>query len=183
MTWISGSHSRAGDQGVLGSPLVHTDFVDAHLERTTREHSVLIERIPSVPDLQSAWLLRVHCAAAKATHLLRVLPPITVRRFAEDHDEGLRSCLCQLLGVLPNQRDMVRASATVFLVLGGLGLRSAVRHSEPPLLASCADCFPMMQDKHPEVARGLVAILDAGVYSLFGRCRHSCPESCWHARF
>ena len=48
-----GSQVPSAGQGikVLGSPLGHTDFVDAHLERTTREHSVLLERIPSVLDL------------------------------------------------------------------------------------------------------------------------------------
>ena len=56
-------------------------------------------------------LLLVHCAADKATHLLRVLPPTMVRRFAW-------SCRCQLLGIPPNQIDMVRASATVSLTFG-----------------------------------------------------------------
>ena len=82
---------------VLGSNLGRADFVDAHLLRTTREHSVLLERIPSLLELQ---LHLVHCAAAKATCLLRVLPPTMMRRFAEDHDDGLRSRLCQLLCVL-----------------------------------------------------------------------------------
>ena len=46
-----------------------------------------------------------------------------VRRFAEDHDEGLWSCLCQLFRVLPNQSFIVRVSATAPLTLGGLGLK------------------------------------------------------------
>ena len=77
-----GSQVPSTEQGikVLGCPQGHTDFVDAHLERTTREHSVLLGRIPS--------------------YFLRVLPPTLVRRFAEDHDDGLWSCLCQLLGCL-----------------------------------------------------------------------------------
>ena len=45
------------------APLGHPDFVSAHLERTTAEHAVLLERIPLVPDVQSAWLLLVHCAS------------------------------------------------------------------------------------------------------------------------
>ena len=54
-----GSQVPSTEQGikVLGCPLGHTDFVDAHLEGT----SVLLERIPSVPD-QSAWLLLTHCS-------------------------------------------------------------------------------------------------------------------------
>ena len=94
---------------------------------------------------------------------LRVLPPTLVRRFAEDHDDGLWSCLCQLLGVSPNQSDIVRASATAPLTLGGLGLRSAVRTSESAYWASWADCLHMMQERHPEVAREFVTRLEAGV--------------------
>ena len=52
---------------VLGTPLGHADFVRAHLDRKVEEHQELLRRIPTVPDLQLAWLLLLHCAAAKAT--------------------------------------------------------------------------------------------------------------------
>ena len=35
---------------VLGTPMRHPVFVAAHLERTTAEHQVLLDRIPHVPD-------------------------------------------------------------------------------------------------------------------------------------
>ena len=53
---------------VLGTPLGHADFVRAHLDRKVEEHQELLRRIPTVPGLQSAWLLLLHCAAAKATY-------------------------------------------------------------------------------------------------------------------
>ena len=46
---------------VLGTPLGHPEFVLAHLDHITTEHRAFLERIPSVPDLQSAWVLLLHC--------------------------------------------------------------------------------------------------------------------------
>ena len=71
-------------------------------------------------------------------------------------------------GVSPNQSDIVRASATAPLILGGLGLRSAVRTSESACWASWADCLPMMRERHPKVAREFVTRLEAGVAGTHG---------------
>ena len=70
------------DQGikVLGSPLGHPAFVARHLERTSSKHQVLLDRIPLVQDVQSAWLLLIHCACARANYLLRVVRPSQFRR-------------------------------------------------------------------------------------------------------
>ena len=57
-----------GRQGVvvLGTPLGHPAFIHAHLEKKVEEQRKLLTRIPLVPDLQSAWLILLHCAAARA---------------------------------------------------------------------------------------------------------------------
>ena len=47
---------------VLGAPVGHPDFIRAQLEMTHAEHQVLPDRIPSLPHLQSAWSLLLHCA-------------------------------------------------------------------------------------------------------------------------
>ena len=86
---------------------------------------------------------------------MRVFPPTLVRRFAEDHDDGLWSCLCQFratwFGPVPQ------------LTFSLEGLRSAVRTSESAYWASWADCLPMMREGHPEVAREFVTRLEAAV--------------------
>ena len=59
---------------VLGTPLGHTEFLKAHLRVVSDSHSVLCERIPSVPDLQLAWLLLIFCAATRANCLFCNIP-------------------------------------------------------------------------------------------------------------
>ena len=59
---------------VLGTPLGHEDYVVRHLEAVTDEQRILLERIPRVQDVQSAWLLLLHCASARANYQLRSVP-------------------------------------------------------------------------------------------------------------
>ena len=77
----------------------HPDFVRAQLETTQAEHQVLLDRIPSLPDLQSAWSLLVHCAASRANYFLHVVPPELGEEFASAHDRSLWACLCNMMGI------------------------------------------------------------------------------------
>ena len=63
-----GSEVTTARQGmkVLGTPLGHQDLVRPHLEGTTADHQLLLGRIPLLGDLESSWLLLVHCAVARA---------------------------------------------------------------------------------------------------------------------
>ena len=60
---------RTEDQGVviLGTPLGHADFVRRHLQSKLASHRTLLEQIPSIPDLQSAWLILLFCASTRRT--------------------------------------------------------------------------------------------------------------------
>ena len=78
--------------------------------------------------------------------------------YASLHDERMWSCLCQLLDISPTLCDNVaKQCAKLPLVLGGVGLRSAVRTRVLAHWASWADCLPMVKDRHPEVAASMVA--------------------------
>ena len=67
--WRGSGHTHLPEvqQGVkvLGTPLGHPSFVEAHLLKLTEQRTFL-ERIPEVQDLQSAWSLLFHSASAKA---------------------------------------------------------------------------------------------------------------------
>ena len=94
-------------------------------------HIVLHERLLSVQDLQSAWLLLLFCANARATYLLCGIPPSEVAEFAEAHDEATWQCFMRLLS-LP--LDTPRRDFESFpFQLGGCGLLSALRSRVSPL--------------------------------------------------
>ena len=78
------------------------------------EHEVLFAH--PVEDVQSAWALLLHCAG-----------------FAEGHNAGLWTCLCNILFVVVDgdRQDVT----TMLLSLGGLGLRDAVLTSPPAFWA------------------------------------------------
>ena len=136
---------------VLGVPLDHHDFVRQHLSNVHEEHQPLLTRIPLLADVQSAWLLLVHCAQARANFLIRAI----------NHARRLWWCLGQVLGTdLEQCEARMRDVATLALVLGGLGLRSAARTSQSAFWASWADAIPMVGARHPEVASQLVRHLE-----------------------
>ena len=56
--WL-GSEVPTRQQGikVLGCPLGHDDFIAAELQVLGAKHQILLQAIPAVQDLQSAWLL------------------------------------------------------------------------------------------------------------------------------
>ena len=135
---------------VLGAPIGHPAFVAAQL---SEHQATLLQRIPLMPLCS-----QLCCSSARATYFLRVVSPDTALEYASLHDEWIWSCLCQLLDISPTLCDNVaKQCATLPLVLGGLGLRSAVRTRVPAHWASWADCLPMVKDRHPEVAASMVA--------------------------
>ena len=147
-----GSEVPTSQQGikVLGTPLGHPDFIRQHLSDVSAEHERFLSRIPLLKDVQSAWLLLVHCAQARANFLLRGVMPDAVEEFATNHDRGLWWCLGEILGVnLEGSEVGIREASTLPLVLGGLGLRSAHRTRQAAFWASWADCIPMVSARHP----------------------------------
>ena len=164
-----GSGVSSFEQGVkiLGTPLGHPGNVRAQLEYSSIDHQRLLDRIPSVADVQAAWLILLHCAQAKANFLVRVVRPDAVRSFAQRHDDGLYQCLCGILQIDPVQcAHEARETATLPLMLGGLGLRSAERISVPSFWASWADCLQMLNERHPTVAEECVRQLEGDPTSM-----------------
>ena len=100
-----GSGVSSFEQGVkiLGTPLGHPDYVRAQLECSSVDHQRLLDRIPSVPDVQAPWLILLHCTQARANYLVRVVRPDAVRSFAQRHDDRLYQCLCGILQIDPMQ--------------------------------------------------------------------------------
>ena len=105
-------------------PLGHPQFVQSFLP-TNEAHAVLVNRIPAIHDLQSAWLVLLSCASTTANYLLRALHPAATQDFASVHDNASRVCLSHLLDNALSDDRWDLASLPVYL--GGLGLCSASR--------------------------------------------------------
>ena len=134
---------------VLGAPIGHRDFVAEFLDKKSREHEVLFDRIPAMEDLQSAWLVLLFCAALRANFWLSMVRPEMVAQFAETHDANMWVCLARLIGAEPSLH--AQATASLQFSLGGLGLTSAVRGCLAAHWASWTDCLAMINNRHPEV--------------------------------
>ena len=62
---------------VLGTPLGHAAYIAGALRRVREKHDELLGRIPTVPHLQSAWLLLLLCAQPGAITCSAYCRPLT----------------------------------------------------------------------------------------------------------
>ena len=152
---------------VLGTPLGHPDFVRTSLEMKNIGHQRFLDRIPLLEDVQASWLLLVHCAAARANYMTRVVEPGATRDFSERNDEALWQSLCQIMQMSPTQAEDIRLTASLPMVLGRLGLRSATRVRQAAYWSSWAACIPMVHQRHPGVAAAIVAHLSGNPETRF----------------
>ena len=150
---------------VLGSPVGSRDFIAAKLAQRLQEQDCLLSRIPHMPELQSAWLLLLYCAAPRSTYLLRTLPQADTAVFAAEHDAAIRRCLATLLaggdGDMPLP-DLSYRRAQLPLSMEGLGLGSAERLRHAAYWSSWADTVRALRKHQPGVLAALLRpLLDA----------------------
>ena len=106
----------------LGVPIGHTDFVKAQAAIRLDAEADLLRKLTQLPDFQCAWLLLAFCAAPRAQHLLRNVPPADILPDARGHDDAVWAVVEGLLGdQRPGEGDDWAAA--------GLGLLAAERVS------------------------------------------------------
>ena len=142
---------------VLGIPIGQPAFVSDFLERKSREQQT--QRIPAVNDPQAAFLLLLMCGSTRANFWMRAVRPEDSEGFAIRHDENVWACLREILE-MPNAPPEAHVIATLALSAGGLGLVSAVRVRPAAHWASWADSFRMIRQRHPLIARLIIAGLE-----------------------
>ena len=145
--------------GKLGEARLRNDALSHRLEQ------LFLERPLHVPDLQSAWLLLLFCAAARANHLLRFLPPTASEEYAISRDAAVWQALRELLAqgrlsesagpLAQRTRHLARLSGR----MGGLGLTSAARSAHGAYWASWIDARPVMAAPAPEMVERIVGAL------------------------
>ena len=112
--WVGDWALPRDQQGlnVLGTPLGSDAFVQRQLALKREAHDRLLQAIPTVEDLQAAWLLLRYCAAPRANYLLHVLPPAETADYAAEHDAAIAACLARLLGQADHTSWFMSASRT-----------------------------------------------------------------------
>ena len=71
-----------------------------------------------------------------------VVAPLAAKLFCDKHDMGLWRCLCSILQIPVEQEADVQGAGSMPLVLGGAGLRSALRVREVAYSSSWMDYLP-----------------------------------------
>lgn len=149
----------------LGVPIGSPAYIAAEGESRLDAQAALLNALPRLPDLQSAWLLLVYCAAPRAQHFLRSVPPSLSRAYAARHDAATWATVQHFLGEPGNNAPpWQHARRLAFLPAhqGGLGLLHAERIAPAAYWAAWADALPLLRRRCPEVAARCVAELVAG---------------------
>ena len=108
--WCGAEASPAEERGitVLGAPLGTDAYVQTQLTAVSDRQLRFLQVLPTLPDLQVAWLLLLYCASPRSNYALRMLPPNLTAGFASASDQAVQQCLYSLLnadnsGHLPQQ--------------------------------------------------------------------------------
>ena len=112
-----------------------------------------LRQLPQMPDLQCAWLLLCYCAARRANHALRTIPPSFNEPYAAAHDAAVWGTLQACFGK-PAEDVACPARDIAFLpaYLGGLGFAEAVRTASAAYWAAWADALPVLAARSPVFA-------------------------------
>ena len=145
--WTADKADAENGVRILGTPLGTPAYAAAHAAERLAEEKRLLAELPNLPDHQCAWLLLYFSAAARANHLLRVVPPDDIAPYAALHDDDIWNTLCSLLHVDPTDHEAVAARdlGTLPMRFGGLGLRDARRTSPAAYWAAVADALRVLE--------------------------------------
>jgi len=156
---------------VLGAPVGSPEYVQRFCDNVVEEKAKLLDLLPKLPSLQSAWLLLYFCAVPRINHLLRTVPPQHVRVAARAHDANVLNCFQKIFHIPNRQQWETNLQGLSFgtwvkqarlpLRLGGCGLRDSTRTSRAAYWASWADCMPDLGRRFPELRASLVTELAA----------------------
>ena len=123
---------------ILDSPSMHQEYVRTHFRNSSEVHRDLLDWMPTIPDLQDAWMLLLFCVGSRTNYLLRVDPPNLVEDFVTEHDDVIRRSAAVFFH--RESRFAQSTSSELSRVLGQLGPSSgSACRSDPwsPFADSC----------------------------------------------
>eukprot|EP00662_Eupelagonemidae_sp_cell21_P058208 gene58208-biopygen120951 len=130
---------------LLGCPIGDAGFCAAYIAKRVAKTTPLLDAVSDVPDPQVALVLLRQCASfGKVVYSLRVTPSEFHGNASQLFDAAVRQCFERFTGLFPD--DVCWRQATLATRLGGLGLRSAVRHRDAAFLSSRSQCHAPCHD-------------------------------------
>ena len=163
--WCGSGMAEGRGFTALGTPIGSAEYVARGTLQRLESERALLDELPLLPDLQTAWLLLLFCASPRAQHVLRTVPPEQSAAYASAHEDAVWHTLQRLLGepgaVTP---EWAAAREVAFLPasMGGLGLLRATRVSPAAYWAAWADALPVMRQRRPEAAARCARELSVG---------------------
>ena len=126
----------------LGTPIGTPEYVRAWGAERFEAEDTLLREPPKLPDLQCAWLLLSFCAAPRADHALRTVPPDLLAPYTAARDAAVWGILQACLGATAEDEACpARDIALLPASLGGLGLSQATRTGPAAYWAAWADAL------------------------------------------
>ena len=154
---------------VVGTPIGTPQYIQEFGRNVVNDEAQLLQQIPKLTSLQTAWLILYFCAVPKINHLLRTLPPTHAVGPARLHDEAILHVFTQLFGIPSPEtwdQQLHNVSYECFLTqarlphrLAGCGLRDSLRTSPAAYWASWADTLSVLQGRFPAIAGRITATL------------------------
>ena len=121
--WTSDAAPAKQGLKILGTPIGRKEFIEDLTGKRLADETRFLEKVLTLGDVQSAWLMLTFCGVPRANHWLCVLPPNLVADYAQKHDEFIWVTFCNLVGCASLPGDVVaRNEASLPARSGGLGL-------------------------------------------------------------
>ncbi len=120
---------------LLGSAIGDKEYCENYAQSKVHTAARLLDQLAKFEDPQVATRLLRNCAGAcKVTHITRMTPPNLQDDALASFDSKVRDTFTSFSGIITNNEEWSQAG--LGFKHGGLGLRSAARHSEAAYLAS-----------------------------------------------
>ena len=137
--------------------------MERHLEHVARKQQVLLDRIPLVSDVQSAWLLLLHCASALANFPVEGSPSISRGEFCQDRRRWIVAVFVTSVADPPNPVPPHSArDINIANISGWVGFAQCTPHKGRGILGQLVRLFA--NDPSPSPFRG------SRVGPSIGRC-------------
>ena len=126
---------------VLGTPIGSEQFISNHFSSKIEKNDRIIKKLPKLNDPQISFALLSKCMGlSKVGYFLRTSPCSDTIDLATRFDNSTNEALELIIGKdLPK---IARLQTELPLKLGGLGLRSAVKHAPASFLSSINSVTP-----------------------------------------